>query len=157
MQSVRTILLLLGVFLLSSCACKRIAQQDSMAQEEQRTAGNIPGPEIGAELADVNFSFDSSALDTRAQGILRGDARWLMDNPGKSVIVEGHCDERGTSAYNMALGERRARAAYDFLRNLGVKGERMSTISYGKEIPLDPGHNEAAWAKNRRAHFTLKK
>ena len=72
------------------------------------------------------------------------------------MIIEGHCDERGTSEYNMALGERRASAASKYLKNLGIAGNRLSTISYGEERPHDPGHTEDAWAKNRRAHFVLK-
>lgn len=119
--------------------------------------GNIPIARAGSELPDVHFDYDSSALSTAAQATLRDNAKFLMDNPGRPVQVEGHCDERGTNEYNLALGEKRARAAFEFLRTLGVKKEQMSTISYGEEIPLDPGHTEGAWSKNRRDHFTLRK
>lgn len=119
--------------------------------------GNIPLAKPGSELPDVFFDYDSSALSSAAQATLRDNAKFLMDNPGRPTQVEGHCDERGTNEYNLALGERRARSAFDFLRTLGVKKEQMSTISYGEEIPLDPGHDESAFAKNRRVHFALKK
>lgn len=119
--------------------------------------GNIPLAQAGSELTDINFDFDSSELNASSQNTLRTHATWLLDKPNAKVVVEGHCDERGTSEYNLALGERRARSVFDYLRSLGVPAERMSTISYGKELPLDPASNDAAWAKNRRAHFSLSK
>lgn len=118
--------------------------------------GNIPLAEPGSELKDANFAFDSSTLDSSAQATLRANAQWLLDNAGRKTVVEGHCDERGTAEYNLALGERRAKAAYDYLHSLGVATDRMSTVSYGEELPLDPGHTESAWSKNRRAHFQVK-
>jgi peptidoglycan-associated lipoprotein len=105
---------------------------------------------------DVNFAFDSAVLDATAQAILKDKAGWMKSNMDAATTIEGHCDERGTVAYNIALGERRAEAAKAFLVNLGVPAAKMTTISFGKEKPLDPGHNEQAWAKNRRAHFVLK-
>ena len=104
---------------------------------------------------DIYFEFDKSLLLPRAQEILKKKANWLQDNPNVSVIIEGHCDERGTSEYNIALGERRAESAKVFLIHLGIIGSRLITISYGEERPVDPGHNEEAWAKNRRAHFAI--
>jgi peptidoglycan-associated lipoprotein len=86
---------------------------------------------------------------------LAGNAEWLKANSGSKVQIEGHCDERGTNEYNMVLGANRARAAMEHLRTLGVDASRMSTVSYGEELPLDPAHNEAAWAKNRRDHFKV--
>jgi peptidoglycan-associated lipoprotein len=85
--------------------------------------------------------------------MLKGNAAWFNANPGKKMRVEGHCDERGTVEYNLALGQKRADAAKAFIVNLGVDGKLIETVSYGKERPVDPGHNEAAWSKNRRAHF----
>ena len=79
----------------------------------------------------------------------------LLDHSRITILIEGHCDERGTTEYNLALGERRAMAAQNFLLNLGVPPERMRTISYGKEFPINPGHNETAWANNRRGHFVI--
>jgi peptidoglycan-associated lipoprotein len=104
---------------------------------------------------DIYFEFDSSALLPMAQETLSQKADYMLSNAGLSVTVEGHCDERGTDAYNLALGERRADAAKAFLVNLGVSASQVTTISYGEERPMDMGHNEEAWAKNRRAHFTL--
>jgi peptidoglycan-associated lipoprotein len=103
----------------------------------------------------VYFDFDDASLDFQAQEVLKQKAMWLRDNPDENVVIEGHCDERGTNAYNLALGERRAESAKAFLVNLGISSERLTTISYGEEKPLDPGHNEEAWAKNRRASFVL--
>jgi peptidoglycan-associated lipoprotein len=106
--------------------------------------------------AHIHFAFDRSDLSDTAKELLREKAEWLKTNPSVSVIIEGHCDERGTTEYNLALGERRARAVKEYLQDLGIGGFRMSTISYGEERPLDPGKNEAAYSKNRRAQFVLK-
>jgi len=135
--------------MLMSCAC---SHRGGTGTTDANT-NEIPMVEGEGPLKDVFFDFDSSALTPTAQNTLRDDAKWLLDNPGVNVTVEGHCDERGTNEYNMALGERRARATMMFTKSLGVPASRMSTISYGEEMPLDNGHNEAAWAKNRRSHF----
>lgn len=103
----------------------------------------------------ILFDFDSSVLTPAAQDRLRGKAQWLKDNPNASVIIEGHCDERGTNEYNLALGERRAEAAKAFLIDMGISATRMATISYGEERPFAKGHDEDAWSLNRRAHFVL--
>ena len=99
------------------------------------------------------FDFDQSALTAEARGILDRNAKYLAQKPGARIRIEGHCDERGSTEYNLALGERRAKAAFQYLMDLGVDPNRMTVVSYGKEVPLDPGHNEAAWAKNRRGEF----
>lgn len=104
---------------------------------------------------DVYFDFDSSALGDMAKEVLSRKAEWLRMSPDASVIIEGHCDERGTSAYNIALGDRRAESAKSFLVDLGINADQISTISYGEERPVDMGHNEESWAKNRRAHFVV--
>jgi peptidoglycan-associated lipoprotein len=104
---------------------------------------------------NVHFDFDNATLDYQAQDLLKQKAMWLRDNPDANVVIEGHCDERGTNAYNLALGERRAESAKAFLVNLGISDARLTTISYGEEKPLDMGQNEEAWAKNRRAAFVL--
>ncbi len=104
---------------------------------------------------DIYFSFDQSSLSAEAQQKLRAKAQWLRSRPGLTLIIEGHCDERGTTEYNLALGDRRAESAKSFLVNLGISGSRMTTVSYGEEKPADPGHTEAAWARNRRAHFVI--
>ncbi len=103
----------------------------------------------------IHFAFDSYDLTEESREILKKKAEILLKHPDIKVIIEGHCDERGTNEYNLALGERRARAAYEYLILLGVDADRMSIISYGEERPLDPRHNEEAWAKNRRDEFKI--
>ena len=105
---------------------------------------------------NIYFDFDKSDLKPEAQEVLKRKAEWLRNNPGESIIVEGHCDERGTNEYNLALGDRRAQSAKNFLNDLGIAKSRLITISYGEERPADPRHNETAWSKNRRDHFVLK-
>lgn len=104
---------------------------------------------------DIYFDFDKSDLKPETQEVLKSKAEWLRKNPGESVIIEGHCDERGTNEYNLALGDRRAQSAKNFLINLGIARSRLTTISYGEERPADPRQNETAWSKNRRDHFVL--
>jgi peptidoglycan-associated lipoprotein len=108
------------------------------------------------ENDDVQFEFDSAKLSMEAQDILRRKAEWLKENPRAKIIIEGHCDERGTNEYNLALGDRRAFSSKSFLVDLGIAASRLTTVSYGEERPLDPGAGEDAWAKNRRAHFVIK-
>jgi peptidoglycan-associated lipoprotein len=103
----------------------------------------------------VFFGYDSAEIVGEAQAVLNQNADLLKRYPNWVVTIEGHCDERGTAEYNLALGERRALAARQYLVSLGVSGDRLRTVSYGKEFPFDPGSNEAAWAKNRRAHFVI--
>ena len=109
----------------------------------------------GGPLEDIHFEYDSPSLTDQARSVLEKHALWLQNHRGAKVLVEGHCDERGTVEYNLALGEKRARAARDYLASLGVAPDRLRTSSYGKERPLDTGSNEASWAANRRAHFTV--
>ena len=106
-------------------------------------------------IRDAFFAFDSSALSPEAQDNLAISAAWLKGHPEFNLVVEGHCDERGTEQYNLALGEKRASSARDYLVTLGVQSARVKTVSFGEERPFDPGQNEAAWAKNRRAHLVL--
>jgi peptidoglycan-associated lipoprotein len=106
-------------------------------------------------LADIQFELDSAALTDQARATLEKHALWLQGRRDVKVTIEGHCDERGTVDYNLALGEQRARAARDYLASLGVAADRMRVVSFGKERPLDPGHDEAAWARNRRDHFAV--
>ena len=145
MRLLKISLLLVIVVLISGCACRKKVSAD----------GNVPLAVDDGPIRDVNFAFDSYALDSVAKSILDENASWLGDNGDAKVQVEGHCDERGTKEYNMALGMNRSRAAMDYLRTLGVDRNRMSTVSYGEELPLDPRHSEEAWAKNRRAHFNV--
>ncbi|HSM00214.1 MAG TPA: peptidoglycan-associated lipoprotein Pal [Candidatus Limnocylindria bacterium] len=107
-------------------------------------------------LENIHFDFDKSFIRGDAKPVLGEVAAYMKKNAGAKLQVEGHCDERGTSEYNIALGQRRADSTRKYLTNLGVDGSRISTISYGEEKPADPGHNEAAWAKNRRAVFVIR-
>jgi len=109
--------------------------------------------EPATDLQMIHFEFDKSRITEEARVILQKNAEIIKANPGVIIQIEGHCDERGTNEYNLALGLRRARATRDYLISLGVDPNRLVTISYGEERPLDPGHNEVAWAKNRRAQF----
>ena len=106
-------------------------------------------------ISDINFDFDSSSIRPDAREILKANADYLLKHRISSIVVEGHCDERGTAEYNMALGQRRAQETKKYLINLGIQESIIKTISYGEERPLDPNNNEEAWAKNRRAHFVV--
>jgi len=106
-------------------------------------------------LRDIHFNYDKYDVRREDEGILKENAAFLKKNPRMKVQIEGHCDERGTTEYNLALGERRASSVKKYLASLGIASDRISTISYGKERPLDRGHNEQAWAKNRRAHIIV--
>lgn len=108
-----------------------------------------------AALETIHFDFDKSDLREPDREILTKNADILMNKIQGDAQIEGHCDERGSAEYNLALGERRARSAMKYLITLGVPEERLSIISYGKEMPVDPGHDENAWAKNRRAQFVI--
>jgi peptidoglycan-associated lipoprotein len=109
----------------------------------------------GGPLDDVLFAYDSAALDDAARAQLDRHAAWLNAHPDVRVTIEGHCDERGTVEYNLALGEQRAREARDYLVGRGVSGGRLRVVSYGKERPIDPAATEEAYARNRRDHFAL--
>lgn len=104
-------------------------------------------------LGDVFFDFDEYAIRKDALGVLEGNARLLRLDPGKSLLIAGHCDERGTLAYNLVLGEKRAKSAKHYLEDLGIPGSRIQTTSFGEIKPFCTEHNEACWQKNRRAHF----
>jgi peptidoglycan-associated lipoprotein len=108
-------------------------------------------------LQDAFFGYDESALTADGQSALQNSARWLSGTQGSgyNILIEGHCDERGTEQYNLALGDKRANIAKEYLQTLGVDASRIRTVSYGEERPFDPGHDESAWAKNRRAHLVI--
>lgn len=109
------------------------------------------------EAESIYFDYDKADIKAEAKATLENKAAWLRANSQFKVTIEGNCDERGTNEYNMALGERRAKAAQKFLNAMGISADRMSTISYGEEKPAVPGHDEKAWAKNRRDDFKLSK
>jgi peptidoglycan-associated lipoprotein len=121
------------------------------AQPEEPSTPSAP-PEAASWL-DVYYDFDSYAVNTEGRAALDGNARRMRDESAAQVTIEGHCDERGTTEYNLALGERRAAAARDYLVAAGIDGGRIEIISYGEERPFATGSDEASWAQNRRAHF----
>lgn len=128
-------------------------------QEVERT-GEIA---LGGEKEDVillkrvHFAFDDYSLSEETKKIIRENYKWLEEHPSVKVVIEGHCDERGTEEYNLALGQKRAESVKRYLIQLGMEPSRIETVSYGESVPLDPRHNEDAWAKNRRAEFVIKK
>ena len=146
-----TFLVLLLSLVLSACATQKAVKIDSKIQGDVYT-----GTDSVKYLADgvkdrVFFATNESVLTTASRDTLRKQAAWLRKNSDITVVLEGHCDERGTREYNLALGERRANAAKDYLMTYGVASDRISVISYGKERPVDSGSSPLAWSKNRRS------
>jgi peptidoglycan-associated lipoprotein len=117
--------------------------------------GESTATPASSPLKEVYFDFDSYDLRNDTRETLKANATWLRDNPSVVVDIEGHCDERGTNDYNMALGAKRAQAAMDYLTALGVTSDRLSTTSYGEEVPVCEEHTEECWAKNRRDRFVI--
>jgi peptidoglycan-associated lipoprotein len=113
------------------------------------------GTAASGPLKDVFFSFDRSDLSPDARSILKANSDWLKANPAAQVQIEGHCDERGTVEYNLALGSKRAQASKDYLETLGIQASRLSMISYGEEIPVCRENGDSCWEKNRRARFIV--
>jgi len=178
------VVLIFGLIIFTGCAEKKSVVTNSAAQEQEVAPSPIPPPApetakqtsptetanikeaageqsslMGATakspVSDINFDFDSSSIRPDAREILKVNADYLLNHRVSSIVVEGHCDEKGTAEYNMALGQRRAQETKNYLVNLGINESIIKTISYGKERPLDPASNEEAWAKNRRAHFVI--
>jgi len=148
----------------------RIKEEEARRAEEARktkekefekslTAKKTPGIEgevlESKLLKDISFDFDQYTIRPQDLPILKENAAILMKHPNVKIQIEGNCDERGTNEYNLALGERRANSTKKYLISLGISPDHISTISYGEEKPSDPGHNEEAWAKNRRAHIVI--
>jgi peptidoglycan-associated lipoprotein len=156
--------LVIGMFL-TGCGCFMQAQKGEQPPPPPPEAkavtpeAKVEAPVTPAQPAsvvmmkDINFDFDKYNIRPGDAAILKDDAGWFKANPGKKAKIEGHCDERGTVEYNLVLGQKRADSAKSYLVGLGIDGNLLETVSYGKERPVDPGHNEAAWAKNRRAHI----
>jgi peptidoglycan-associated lipoprotein len=162
------------------CTKKQIVKEDESLEQNpapsSQTSPSIPAPtsvaqepvvkddSLSSENATVvepfetiYFDLDSYVLRQDARDALKKNAEWMMKKATGTVRLEGNCDERGSDEYNLALGEKRAKAAKSYLVALGVPADQLITISYGKEKPVDPGHNEAAWAKNRRVDFVIVK
>jgi peptidoglycan-associated lipoprotein len=124
-------------------------------REDAITSASIDDLNRNSPLKPVFFEYDSSELTSEGQAVLNANAGTLKRYPTWTVTIEGHCDERGTAEYNLALGERRAVTARAYLVSLGISADRLRIVSYGKEFPFDPGHEEGAFSKNRRAHFVI--
>lgn len=171
------VLLVSSILVLTvSCQKKTVAVEPgstSTAQEQgpagatsntANAAGQTPGTSVAASTnrsdpvlrEDVYFDFDKATLTPAARETLAKNGEWLRLNSDVLITIEGHCDQRGTNDYNLALGDRRAESVKTFLADLGIDRSRMTTISYGEERPADQGHGEAAWARNRRAHFAIR-
>jgi peptidoglycan-associated lipoprotein len=108
------------------------------------------------EMTSIGFDYDRFDLSPEARSVLADNAAWMENNAGVNVQIQGHCDERGSNEYNLALGDRRAKSAYNYLVNLGISPSRLSTISYGEELPLCRAASEQCWGQNRRAQFVVK-
>lgn len=149
------------VMLIAGCCqmktCEPIVEQPPVVEPEPPPPPPPPPPPEPKEiyLAPIFFDFDKYDIRPYDAEILKRNAAQLLDNPEATIRIEGHCDERGTVEYNLALGENRAKAAMQFLVDMGVNPSRLSIVSYGEEKPLEPGHDEKAWAKNRRVEFVL--
>lgn len=154
-SEMKIVLVVLAGSLLSGCLCMSrhpaVARNEIVGRETARAMLAEPPSEVASEqsLKPIYFNFDSNELTPPNKEILRENSEWATNHPDKKLRLEGNCDERGTIEYNVALGQRRAQAAFDYLQNLGLASSRMTTVSYGEENPVDAGHSEEAWAKNR--------
>ena len=146
------LLLMMPVFMFT-VSCQKRVQAQAPAPAPAPAPAKLDVPAFMTER--IFFDFDKSALKLESQALLKKKADWLKANPAAKLLIEGNTDERGTAEYNLALGERRAVSAQSYLVALGIPASRVKVVSYGKEFPFDPGHDEAAWAKNRRAHFVI--
>jgi len=144
----------------SQATTKRLANAPvspgSSSSLEQLKQGKPLGTAASSPLKDIYFDFDRYDLRADARDVLKSNAEWLKQNPASSVQIEGHCDDRGTAEYNLALGAKRAQSAKDYLTTLGIPGQRISTISYGEELPMCRQDNEECWQKNRHDRFVIK-
>jgi peptidoglycan-associated lipoprotein len=124
-------------------------------KDDSLTSKSLDDLNRDSPLKPLFYELDSSEVSAAGQQVLQANAAVLKRYPTWQITIEGHCDERGTAEYNLALGERRALAAKTYLVSLGIPADKVRTVSYGKEFPFDAGHEDAAWAKNRRAHFVI--
>lgn len=157
-------LVLLSALILSSCSSSSdgesdgsgsVSDQDLSLDAQRFGDGNIPTAEEGGPFGDIIFDYDSSSIRQDQVEQIRQNASVLVKDPSLQVQVEGHCDKRGTSEYNLALGEQRAKSVSAMLISFGADAKKVTIVSYGEEIPIDPADSEDAYAKNRRAHFAL--
>jgi len=130
-------------------------EEPELTEEEIFMSKTLEEINLEAPLQMIHFDYDKYFIRDDAKPVLEANAEWLKKYNSAAILIEGHCDERGTEEYNLALGEKRAKSTLDYLSSLGVSADRIRTISYGKSMPLDPGHNEISWQKNRRAQFLI--
>jgi peptidoglycan-associated lipoprotein len=158
-------LVALGLILVAGCSSKTkglqgegsgVGSESNLGSkgslEQFKNTGTLSG---SGPLSDIHFGYNTYNIEPQDGSVLKQNASWLQSNPRTRVQVEGHCDERGSEEYNIALGAKRAQAAKDYLETLGVEGSRISTISYGKELPICTDHDESCWQQNRRDHFVV--
>jgi peptidoglycan-associated lipoprotein len=164
------LLILIGACALSTAGCSKKSTPPDVTQttpppggsgdtgngnDTGNPGGDSSGDQTDRSIRDIFFDYDDHTLSADARSTLSGNAGYLREMSAIRVTIEGHCDERGTVEYNLALGQRRADATRSYLADLGVETSRMSTISYGEERPFEMGHDESAWSQNRRAHFRV--
>ena len=174
MKSFKLLPFCLAFLLLAACSKTVMENKTAVEQQPEPVVQTLPEPQAQAPAPEpqvvamdpqaremflnqhVYFDFDSTVLKPEAQSLLQIKAQWLRDNPAViAVLIQGYCDERGTEAYNLALGAKRADAVKKYMTELGLSNLAMETQSFGEEKPVNPEHNEAAWAKNRRACFVI--
>ncbi len=170
------------VLMLTGCAKKKVTATQGPEEgageagqiQEESLGGGAPGERLGRsrkgvsakaqaygpegiafESEDVFFEFDQATLTEESRNLLQKKAGFMKKHPEVQITIEGHCDQRGSGDYNLGLGQKRADSVKNYLQDLGVAGNRMATVSYGKEQPLDPGESEAAWSRNRRGHLVI--
>ena len=159
----KRVYLIIGLFLVivvgvsTGCDKKQLIQSDSNSEGSlsQLAASSSDAQNDGSGLKSVFFDYNKYAIRVNDKKSLKYNAAYFLKNKKAKILIEGHCDERGTDAYNLALGDRRAKAVMQYLVNLGVSKKRLKTISYGESRPLESGHDEEAWAKNRRTNFVV--
>ena len=132
-----------------------VVKEPELTEEEIFMSKTLEEINLEAPLQMIHFDYDKYFIRDDAKPILEANADWLKKYDSAAILIEGHCDERGTEEYNLALGEKRAKSTLDYLASLGIPTDRIRTISYGKSVPLDPEHNEISWQKNRRAQFLI--
>ncbi len=132
-----------------------VVKEPELTEEEIFMAKSLEEINKEAPLNMIHFDYDKYFIRDDAKPVLEKNANWLNKFKSVKILIEGHCDERGTEEYNLALGEKRSKSTLDYLVSLGISQDRIEIISYGKSQPLDPGHNEIAWQKNRRSNFMI--
>ncbi|HMK35434.1 MAG TPA: OmpA family protein [Desulfomonilaceae bacterium] len=159
---IHTAMLIVAVCVLIAGCSRPVVRSDG----QQPGMPGFRGPHLGGQVSEreiealqanlkpIYFDYDQFTLSLESQQTLQANAE-ILKRANVAVVAEGHCDERGTAEYNLALGDRRARSAVEYLAGAGVQPDRLSTVSYGSELPVDPSHNEAAWSKNRRVHLRV--